>query len=58
MSGGCSEVDVVVTGTGTHHNLQLLCSVQHFGIHLVRADDECVSVFHCIQQLSFLGIFL
>ena len=58
MSGGCSEVDVVVTGTGTHYDFQLLSSVQYFGIHLVRADDQSVSILDGIQQLRLLGVLL
>ena len=58
MSRGGSEVNVVVTGTGAYHNLQLFGSVEHLGIHLVRADDECVSILHSVQQLCLLRIFL
>ena len=58
VSRSCCEVDVVVTCTGTHHNLQLLGSVEHLSIHLVRADNHGIDIFHCIEQLAFLCVFL
>ena len=58
MSGSGCEVDVVVTCTGTNHNLQLLGSVKYFGVNLVRTDNQSVGILHSVQQLSLLRIFL
>ena len=55
---GGSQVDVVIAGTGTHNDLQLLGCVQHLAVHNIRADDQCVSIGHCVQQLLFVCIFL
>ena len=35
VSRGCGEVDVVVAGACTHHDLQVLGCVEHLGVHLV-----------------------
>ena len=58
MSRSGSEVDVVVTSTSTHHNLQLLGSVEHLGVDLVRADNHGIGILHCVEQLCLLSIFL
>ena len=58
VSGSCGEVDIVVTSTGTNNNLQLLGSVEHFGIDLIRTDDECVGILYCVEQLCLFSIFL
>ena len=58
MSGGGSKVDIVVTGTGTNHNLQLLGGIEHLSIDLIRADDQCIGIFHSIKELCLLSIFL
>ena len=52
------QVHVVVSGTGTNDNLQLLGGIQDFGIHLVATDDDGIHVLHGIQQLRLVGIFL
>ena len=58
MSGSCIQVHIVVTSTGTHHNLQLLGSIQHLIVHFVAADNQGIGILHGIQKLSLLGIFL
>ena len=58
MGGGGGEVDVVETGTCAHHNLQLLGGVEHLSVALVGADDEGVGIFHGLEQLGLLGVFL
>ena len=58
VCGSGVKVDVIITGTGTNDNLQLLGGVQYSCIHDIRTDDECVSVSHSVQQLSFVRIFL
>ena len=58
MGGGGGEVDVVVTGTSTNHDLQLLGGVEHLGVNLIRTDDQGVGFFHSLQELSLLSIFL
>ena len=58
MSRGSSQVDVVEACTCTHHNLQLLGSIEHLSIALVRTDDERIGILHSIEQLSLLSVFL
>ena len=58
VSRSCCKVDVVVTCTGTHHNLQLLGSVEHLSIHLIRADNHGIYILHSIKQLALLCVFL
>ena len=58
MGSGSSQVDVVETGTGTHHDLQLLGSVEDLGIGLVRTNDHGIDILHGVEQLSFLSVFL
>ena len=58
MSRSCCEVDVVVTCTGTHHNLQLLGSVEHLCIHFIRANNHRINILHSIEQLALLCVFL
>ena len=58
MGCGCAEIDVVVTGTGTNDDLQLLGGIEHLGIDLVGAYDEGVDILHGIEQLLLLGVFL
>ncbi len=58
MGGSGCQVDVVITGTGTHHNLQLLRRIKHLTVHLVRTDNHGVGILHGIQQLCLLRIFL
>ena len=55
---GSLQVQVVESGTRTHHNLQVLGSVQHLGIHLVAAHNQRVSIAHSLKQLALLCIFL
>ena len=58
MGCGCGEVDIVVSGTCAHYNLQLLGGVEHLGIHLVRTDYHRVGILHCVEKLLLLCIFL
>ena len=58
MSGGRSKVDIVITGTGTHHDLKILCSVKHLCVHFVRTYDESVDVSDSGKQVSLCSIFL
>ena len=58
VSRGGGEVDVVVAGTGADDDLQLLGSVEHLGVDLVRTDDHGISILDGVKQLSLLSIFL
>ena len=52
------KVDVVITSTSANYNLQLLGSVEHFSVDLIRTDNECVGILYGVEQLSLLCIFL
>ena len=58
MGSSGRKVHVVVSGAGTHHDLQLLCSVEHLGSHLVGTDDERIGICHGFHQVGLLGILL
>ena len=58
MSCGCCQVDVVISGTCTNHDFQLLCSIEHLAVYLVRADNHCIHVGHGSQKLCLLGVLL
>ena len=58
VGSSCFQVHIVITGTGTHHNLQFLGGIQHFSINDVTADNDSVGIFHSLQQLGFFTIFL
>ena len=58
VGSSCFQVHIVITGTGTHHNLQFLGGIQHFSINDVTADNDSVGIFHSLQQLGFFAIFL
>ena len=49
MSSGRLQVDIIITGTGAHYDLQLFGCVQHGLIHHIRTDDERIGISHCIQ---------
>ena len=58
MCGGCGEINIVVACSSANYYLQLRCSTEHFSVDLVGANDECVGVFHCLEELSLLSVFL
>ena len=37
---------------------QFFSSIQHLCINNITTDNDSISIFHCIQQLCFIGIFL
>ena len=51
------QVDVVVTGAGTHHDFEILRGGDHFGRHLVAANDQGVDIGHGGEQLRTIGVF-
>ena len=51
------QVDVVVTGAGTHHDFEILRGGDHFGRHLVAANDQGVDIGHGGEQLRPIGVF-
>ena len=55
---GCSgcEVHIVISGTGTHHNLKLLCGVEHFGVDYVAAYDYGVGIGSGIEQILLAAV--
>ena len=57
---GCSgsQVDVVVTSTGTNHYAEVLGGFEHLGIDFVGTDDHTLDISHSIEKLLLLGIFL
>ena len=55
--GSRREVHVVVTGTGTHHDLEVPRRFDDFGRHLVAADNQRIHVGHGREQFRFVGIF-
>ena len=57
MSCRSSQVDVIVTGSGTNHYLQLLGGIQHFGIDHVTADNDCIHILDCLQQFGLFTVF-
>ena len=58
MSSSGLKVDVVETGTGTHHDFQVLGSVEHLGVNLVGTDNQGIGIGHGCEQLRLVGIFL
>ena len=58
VSSGSSQVNVVISRTGTYHDFQFLCRIQHFLVNDVTSDNHCIRILHCIEQLLFFCIFL
>ena len=56
MSGSCLEVNVIVTGTGTNDNLQVLGCVHYLGVDFVRADNDGINVGNSCEQLCLISI--
>ena len=56
--GGCRcEIHIVVTGTCTDNDFQILRRIKHLGIHNVTADDQTVGRGYCIKKLLLAAIF-
>ena len=55
---GISTVYIVVAGTCTNYNLELLSSVEHLRSNLVRTDNHCVGIGYSIKKLLLVSIFL
>ena len=51
------EVHIVISGACAHHYLELRCSCDHLGGHLVRADDDGFDVLDGRDEIRLLGIF-
>ena len=59
LVGGASlEVEVVITGAGAHHNLQVFGVLDNLFGHLVGADDESVGILDGLVEVVHVGIFL
>ena len=57
VSSSSSQVDIIITGTGANDDLEVLGSVEHLGISLVRTDNHRIHILHSIEKLSLLCIF-
>ena len=57
MCGCSSEVDVVVTGTGTYDDFQVFGGIQYFCVDDVAAYDETLYIFYSVDQFGFFTIF-
>ena len=44
----CYVLYIVVSCTCTNYYLQLFGCLQHFSIHIIRTNDECISICHSI----------
>ena len=55
---GISTVYIVVSGTCTNYNLELLSSVEHLGSNLVRTDNHCIGINYSVEKLLLVSIFL
>ena len=55
---GGREIHVVVTRTGTNHDLQVLSGIQYLSVHLIATDNHGIGILNRIQQLRLLCIFL
>ncbi len=53
-----SQVNIIVTRSGTDHNLQLFSGIQHFCIDNVTADNDRIHILDSIQQFSLFTVFL
>ena len=58
VSSGSSQVNVVISRTGTYYDFQFFGSIKHLCINNIATDNDSISIFHCIQQLSLICIFL
>lgn len=54
---GCGQVDIVVAGSGTYYDFQVLGSVEHFGVDNVAAHDDAVDIFHGVEQFGLFAVF-
>ena len=57
MSRCSSQIHIVISGTGTYHNLQVRSSCQNSLVHLVTTDNQRIGRLHSLQQLCLIGIF-
>ena len=53
-----TQIDVVVSRSGAHHDFKLRRGSDHLGGHLVAADDQRIGILHCGKQLVRIGVFL
>ena len=58
VSRSCLQVHIVISRTGTYHDFQFLCCIQHFLVNDITSDNHCIRILHCIEQLLFFCIFL
>ena len=58
MGGGGGKVHIVVTGTGTYHNLELLGGIEYLGINHIATDDDGVDIGHGGKEIGLVAIFL
>ena len=52
------KVDIIVTGTGTNDDFELLGGVDDLGRDLVAADDDRIGIGDSLQQLRLVRILL
>lgn len=57
VGGSGCKVYIVISGTGTHDDLELTCGIEYLGIHLVGTDDERVGIGNRLKQLLAVSIF-
>ena len=58
VSGSGGEVDIIISGSGTHYNLKITGCVKHIGIHLIRTDYKRVNISDSLKEIVFGRIFL
>ena len=58
MGRSRGKVNIVITGTGANHNLEVLGGGEYFLVHDVGTDDDSVRISYCVKQLLFSRIFL
>ena len=58
VSRSSLQIDIIISGSGTNHDLQRLGRVQHSGIHNIRTDDQRVGIGNSLQELCLVSIFL
>ncbi len=58
MGCGSGQIHIVVAGSGTHNDLQILGGVKHFLGDFVGTDDEGVHISDSRDELRSVSIFL
>ena len=53
-----SQVHIVITGTRTNDDLEILGSFDHLGSHFIAADNQGVGIGNGCEQLGLVRIFL